>query len=137
CAAVDRSSARAVGWRAGRQARSQAAFARRVRLLTDPRDVVCPYQQSVCVDGDSSAGRSYCCVMTALVVADVTKGTGRFNLAQGMFGTLMGIGASLSPTLSGLIVHHFGYSTGFLSLALEGLVAFIVLALFLPETKEA
>jgi len=76
-------------------------------------------------------------VMTALVVADVTKGTGRFNLAQGMFGTLMGIGASLSPTLSGLIVHHFGYSTGFLSLALQGLVAFIVLALFLPETKEA
>jgi MFS family permease len=76
-------------------------------------------------------------VMTALVIADVTKGTGRFNLAQGMFGTLMGVGASLSPTLSGLIVHHFGYSTGFLSLALEGLLAFIVLALFLPETKEA
>ena len=68
-------------------------------------------------------------MMTALVVADVTKGTGRFNLAQGMFGTLMGIGASLSPTLSGLIVHHFGYSTGFLSLALEGFLA-------LPETKE-
>ena len=53
-----------------------------------------------------------------------------------MFGTLMGVGASLSPTLSGLIVHHFGYSTGFLSLALEGVLAFIVLALFLPETKE-
>jgi MFS family permease len=76
-------------------------------------------------------------VMTALVIADVTRGTGRFNLAQGMFGTLMGVGASLSPTLSGLIVHHFGYSPGFLSLALEGVLAFIVLALFLPETKEA
>ena len=46
-------------------------------------------------------------VMTALVIADVTKGTGRFNLAQGIFGTVMGIGASLSPTLSGLIVHNF------------------------------
>jgi MFS family permease len=75
-------------------------------------------------------------VMTALVIADVTKGTGRFNLAQGMFGTLMGVGASLSPTLSGLIVHHFGYWAGFVSLAGEGLVAFVVLALFLPETKE-
>jgi MFS family permease len=74
-------------------------------------------------------------VMTALVIADVTKGTGRFNLAQGMFGTLMGVGASLSPTLSGLIVHHFGYWSGFVSLASEGLVAFVVLALFLPETK--
>jgi MFS family permease len=75
-------------------------------------------------------------VMTALIIADVTKGTGRFNLAQGMFGTLMGIGASLSPTLSGLIVHHFGYTAGFASLAGEGLVALITLAVFLPETRE-
>jgi MFS family permease len=75
-------------------------------------------------------------VMTALVIADVTKGTGRFNLAQGMFGTLMGVGASLSPTLSGLIVHHFGYPAGFVSLAAEALVALVVVALFLPETKE-
>jgi MFS family permease len=75
-------------------------------------------------------------VMTALVIADVTRGTGRFNLAQGMFGTLMGVGASLSTTLSGLIVHHFGYSTGFVSLAGVGLVAFMILAAFLPETKE-
>jgi MFS family permease len=75
-------------------------------------------------------------VMTALVIADVTQGTGRFNLAQGMFGTVIGVGASLSPTLSGLIVHHFGYSAGFLSLACEGLVALLFLAVFLPETKE-
>ena len=75
-------------------------------------------------------------VMTALVIADVTKGTGRFNLAQGMFGTVMGIGASLSPTLSGLIAHHFGHSVGFMSLAGEGFVALVVLAVFLPETKE-
>jgi MFS family permease len=75
-------------------------------------------------------------VMTALVIADVTKGTGRFNLAQGIFGTVMGIGASLSPTLSGLIVHYFGYPAGFVSLAGEGLIALLVLAFFLPETKE-
>jgi MFS family permease len=74
-------------------------------------------------------------VMTALVIADVTRGTGRFNLAQGVFGTLMGVGASFSPILSGLIVHHFGYSTGFVSLAAEALIAFVILAAFLPETK--
>jgi MFS family permease len=28
-------------------------------------------------------------VLTALVIADVTKGTGRFNLAQGVVGTMM------------------------------------------------
>jgi MFS family permease len=74
-------------------------------------------------------------IMTALVIADVTRGTGRFNLAQGVFGTIMGVGASVSPTLSGLVVHYFGYSAGFVSLASEGLLALAILALFLPETK--
>jgi len=75
-------------------------------------------------------------VITAVVLADVTKDTGRFNLAQGMFGTVMGVGATLSPALTGLIVDHFGRSDGFLSLAGEGFVALVVLAVFLPETKE-
>jgi len=74
-------------------------------------------------------------VMTPLVIADVTKGTGRFNLAQGIFGAIMGVGASLSPTLTGLIVHRFGPSAGFVSLAAVGLVAFLVVAILLPETK--
>ena len=74
-------------------------------------------------------------VMTPLVIADVTKGTGRFNLAQGLLGTMMGVGASLSPALSGLIVHHYGLTAGFAGLAVEGLAAFAMVAIFLPETK--
>ena len=42
-------------------------------------------------------------VLTALTVADLTRGTGRFNLAQGLVGTISGAGASLSTTLSGLL----------------------------------
>jgi hypothetical protein len=68
--------------------------------------------------------------MTALVIADVTKGTGRFNLAQGVFGTMIGIGATLSPTVSGFII-----SAGFLSLAGEALIGFAILWLLLPETR--
>jgi hypothetical protein len=37
-------------------------------------------------------------VLTALIVADLTMGTGRFNLAQGVVGTMSGVGASLSTT---------------------------------------
>jgi len=74
--------------------------------------------------------------MTAAVIADVTKGTGRFSLAQGMFGMVMGVGAALSPTLTGLIVGDFGRSLGYLSLVGEELVALVGLAVFLPETKE-
>src|SRR6202043_4194555 len=40
-------------------------------------------------------------VMVPLVVADLTRGTGRFNLGQGILGTATGIGASLSATLGG------------------------------------
>ena len=74
-------------------------------------------------------------VLTALVIADVTNGTGRFNLAQGAVGTLSGIGASLSTFMSGLIVDRFGNVVGFLSVATIGLIAFAILSTFMPETK--
>jgi MFS family permease len=47
-------------------------------------------------------------VLTALIVADLTKGTGRFNLAQGFVGTMSGVGASLSTTLSSLVAGSLG-----------------------------
>ena len=75
-------------------------------------------------------------VLTPLVIADVTKGSGRFNVAQGVFGTIMGMGASLSPILTGLIVDRFGSSAGFVSLAVGGFLALLALARFMPETKE-
>src|SRR5580693_475635 len=56
-------------------------------------------------------------VLTALVVADLTKNTGRFNLAQGFLGTVSGIGASLSTTLSSQITASLGRAAGFLAIA--------------------
>ena len=47
-------------------------------------------------------------VMVPLVVADLTRGTGRFNLGQGIVGTAVGIGASLSATLAGYTTDRFG-----------------------------
>ena len=75
-------------------------------------------------------------VVSALVVADRTRGTGRFNLAQGALGSFVGIGASLSTTLGGLLIKRFGYNASFLGLAGVGLVAFIVLLAFFPETLD-
>jgi MFS family permease len=74
-------------------------------------------------------------VLTALVVADLTAGTGRFNLAQGLVGALSGIGASLSTSLSGIIVQTFGYAAGLLSVTAVGLLAVTVALVFMPETK--
>ena len=73
-------------------------------------------------------------VLTALTVADLTAGTGRFNLAQGFVGTISGIGASLSTTLVGLIAGSFGRAAGFLGIATVALAALILLWLLMPET---
>ena len=74
-------------------------------------------------------------VLTALVVADLTKGTGRFNLAQGFVGTMSGVGASLSTTLSSQIAGSLGRAAGFLGISAVALAAVLVLWLLMPETS--
>jgi MFS family permease len=76
-------------------------------------------------------------VLTALIVADLTNGTGRFNLAQGFIGTFAGIGATLSTTFFGLIVGNFGSAIGFLSIAAAALTAVFLAWLLMPESKPA
>ncbi len=73
-------------------------------------------------------------IMTPLVIADVTRGSGRFNLAQGAAGTATGIGAALSTLASGYAAQLFGYTMGFLGLAAIGLIGLAVLYWWLPET---
>ena len=74
-------------------------------------------------------------VLTALIIADLTMGTGRFNLAQGFVGTMSGIGASLSTTLSGLVAGSLGRAAGFLGIAAVALAAVLLLSLLMPETN--
>jgi MFS family permease len=73
-------------------------------------------------------------VLTALTVADLTAGTGRFNLAQGFVGTISGIGASLSTALIGLIAGSLGRAAGFFGIAAVALAALFLLWLLMPET---
>jgi MFS family permease len=74
-------------------------------------------------------------VLTALVIADITKGTGRFNLAQGLVGTLSGVGAALSTSISGVIVERLGQMAGFLGVTTVGLIAIAIFWVFMPETR--
>ena len=74
-------------------------------------------------------------VMVPLVVSDLTRGTGRFNLALGAVGTAMGIGAALSTSLAGMLADRLGSHTAFLGLAVVGAAAFALVALIMPETR--
>jgi len=74
-------------------------------------------------------------VVSVLVIADLTRGTGRFNLTLGAIATAVGIGAALSQVIAGSIVHHLGYRAGFLFLAGVASAAFAILYFFMPETR--
>ena len=74
-------------------------------------------------------------VLVPLIVADVTRGTGRFNLAQGIVGCAVGIGASLSTTLAGYATDHFGSTAAFLTLAGLGAAGLALVAALMPETR--
>ncbi len=70
-----------------------------------------------------------------LVVADLTRGTGRFNVSQGAITTALGIGASLSNSFAGVIVVQAGYSAAFLFLAAVAAVALALFWFAMPETQ--
>ena len=71
-----------------------------------------------------------------IVVADLTKGTGHYNLAQGASGSCWGLGAALSNFVAGFIVNAFGFSAAFLFLSACALGAFFLFSLGVPETRE-
>jgi hypothetical protein len=74
-------------------------------------------------------------VMVPLVVADLTRGTGRFNLGQGIVGTATGIGASLSATLAGFMSDRFGSPVAFAGLGVIALAGLTLLWIMMPETR--
>lgn len=76
-------------------------------------------------------------VMVPLTIADLTRGTGRFNLAQGMVGMMTGLGASLSPTFAGLVSDTFGSAYAFFGLAAVATVGLAAVWLLMPETRPA
>jgi Major Facilitator Superfamily len=74
-------------------------------------------------------------VLSELVVADLTRGTGRFNITNGTISTATGVGAALSNAASGVIVQYAGYDGAFLTLAGIAAVAALWFGLAMPETQ--
>jgi len=75
-------------------------------------------------------------VLSVLVVADLTRGTGRFNITNGAISTATGIGAACSNAISGVVVQAAGYRGAFLTLAGIAAVAALWFGLMMPETQD-
>ena len=71
-----------------------------------------------------------------LIIADLTWGTGRFNVTRGVVQAAQGVGAALSATLAGVIVVAAGYSAAFLTLAAIAAAGLLLFWLGMPETKD-
>jgi MFS family permease len=76
-------------------------------------------------------------IIVPLALADISRGTGRFNFAQGLVGSATGIGAALSTTTAGYFADHFGMATAFFGLAAAAVAGFLLLLAAMPETKPA
>ena len=74
-------------------------------------------------------------VVSVVIAADIMRGSGRFNLAQGLVALAIGLGATLSNVVSGFIVQVAGYPAGFLFLAVVAVAALAFFALLMPETR--
>ena len=108
-----------------------AALAVRAALfafITNPYAVVA----AQLLDGISAAILG---VMFPLVVADITRDTGRFSLGLGIVGSAVGIGASLSMILAGYLFDHFGRGAAFLSLAAVATVGIALVWALMCETR--
>jgi MFS family permease len=73
-------------------------------------------------------------VLVPLSLADISRGTGRFNLAQGIAASATGIGAALSTAVAGYLATKFGSGAAFLGLAVTAAGAFLTLLVAMPET---
>jgi MFS family permease len=71
-----------------------------------------------------------------VIVADLMRNTGRFNIAQGAVITAQTIGAALSTTLAGVVVVGAGYSAAFLALGAVAAIGLAVCWLLLPEPRD-
>ena len=69
-------------------------------------------------------------------MADLSSGTGRFNLLQGAVYAAIGLAAALSSIGAGYVVAHFGYAVAFCALAGMGVLATVFYWLLVPETKD-
>ncbi|WP_380815917.1 MFS transporter [Sphingomonas hylomeconis] len=71
-----------------------------------------------------------------VIVADLTKGSGRFNVSQGVVSAIFGLGAALSATLAGAIIVWAGYTASFLTLAGIAAAGFVLYLVAMPETRK-
>jgi MFS family permease len=123
----------------GGQLGTQADLSRRLRRIADTRAALYATQNPyalVSIQVLDGIGAGIFGTLFFIVIADLTRGTGRYNLAQGAASASWGLGAALSNSVAGFIVDKAGFSAAFVFLAGCALAAFLLLWIAMPETGD-
>ena len=75
-------------------------------------------------------------VLLTLVIADLAKGTGRFNFMQGAVQSAMGLGGFLSNIAFGWVAKSMGFNASFTGLGIAAICGGALYWLRMPETAE-
>lgn len=73
-------------------------------------------------------------VLLTLVVADLARGTGRFNFLQGAVQSAMGLGGFLSNAAFGWVAKGLGFNAAFIGLGLAAVAGGLLYFFCMPET---
>jgi MFS family permease len=84
------------------------------------------------LDGVSAAAFG---VLLPLVVADISRRSGRFNLSMGAVGLAITGAAALSTEVAGVFADRAGTSGAFVMLAAAGVVTLGIVWFAMPETR--
>lgn len=82
---------------------------------------------------DGLAG-GICGLLHALLVADITFGTGRFNVVMGLTASCFGLGATLSNFIGQFVVEKMGHVASLSGSFILSLIPVVVFGIMMPET---
>jgi len=87
----------------------------------------------VAVQAFGGFGTGLFAALTPIWLADATRGSGHYNLSQGVMAAMRALGATGSGLLSELLVESAGYTEAYLICGIIGAVATVLLWFGLPE----
>jgi MFS family permease len=83
---------------------------------------------------DGLAG-GICGLVHPYLVADLTFGTGRFNVVMGMTASCFGLGATLSNFLGQIVVEKYGHEMSLIGSLALSVMPVVIFGCFMPETQ--
>ncbi len=88
------------------------------------------------VESLDGVGTATATVLEILIVSDLAKGTGRFNLMLGIIQAAVSFGAFMGNSVAGVVARSAGFPAAFGLLAVIALVGFVFYVARMPETEQ-